>query len=167
MRPSLQFILILVIFAIACNKTEKVTPEKTSDYLSDSTPGLVVADTIIYEVNIVNPNPEDTWTQECLSGLDHKSLIDNIFTMIYDGTATAYNHETGEKMTPAQVEKMEKEDSFDRTKIGMVQFKEVWYINPAETEMTKKVLSMVLGMGVYSNLGEFKGNKAIMRIQLQ
>jgi hypothetical protein len=34
-------------------------------------------------------------------------MLNNIFTMISNGSAVAFNHTTGEKLTPKQVEKME------------------------------------------------------------
>ena len=69
-------------------------------------------------------------------------------------------------LTPKQVEKIEKEEGFSRSDIGMIQFKEAWYLDPDKARMTKEVISMVLGMGVYSSTGEFRGNKALFRVEL-
>jgi hypothetical protein len=87
--------------------------------------------------------------------------------MIYKGQVTAYDHFTNEKLTIRQVQDMEKAEGFGRDQVGMIQFKEAWYINPGETAMTKKVISMVLGMAAYTSSGEFKGNTALMRVELE
>ncbi len=167
MKFSVLFVFMTGAAIIAgCKSDVKQSAASPVAVVFDSVFGQQIADTIIYEVTIVNPNPDDLWTEQCLKGLDHKTLIDNVFAMVYEEIATAYNHDTGEKLTPAQVKNLENEEGFARENIGMIQFKEAWYMNPGSGQMTKKVLSMVLGMGVYSNLGEFKGNKAIMRIEL-
>ena len=93
-------------------------------------------------------------------------LIDNIFEMVYAQRAVAFNHETGEKITTKQVEKIEAREGFSRDNIGMIQFTEVWYMNPGETTMTKKVLSMVLGYNYYTSQGELIGHKALFRVEL-
>jgi hypothetical protein len=86
--------------------------------------------------------------------------------MVYNGSAVAYNHETGEKLTPKQVENMEKEKGFDRSNVGKIQFTEVWYMDPKEAVMTKKVIRMILGMASYDNKGELKGYKALFRVEM-
>ena len=99
--------------------------------------------------------------------LDRDLLVDTVFHMIYTGKVTAYDHTTGEKLTAKQVEKIEQDAGFRRTDIGMIQFKEAWYIDPDNSRMTKDVISMVLGIGVYSDNGEFRGNKALFRVELK
>jgi hypothetical protein len=86
--------------------------------------------------------------------------------MVYEGKAIAYDHTTGEKMTPGQLEKMEKTEGFSRNNIDMIQFKEIWYLNPATTSFTKKVVSMVLGTQVFDSYHTFIANKAVLRVEL-
>jgi len=166
-RMKYAFICIsfLMILSYACRENNSKEPSETNTDI-DSTIGIIIADTIIYDVLIVNNNPEDLWAQQSLKGLDHALLIDNIFKMAYDGSASAYKHDTGEKLTPKQLEMIEAEDGFHRKDISMVQFKEAWYIDPGSSEMTKRVLSMVLGIGQYTSNGDFKGHKAVFRIEL-
>lgn len=128
--------------------------------------GIEMADTIIYQVIIRNPNPEDTWTTACLSGLNRKALIDSIFNLVYDNKLTAYNRETHEKLTLKQVKDLEGADGFSRDKIGMIQFTEAWYLDPATQSMSKKVLAMDLGYDHYSSDGELVGYKPLFRVEM-
>jgi len=166
MKKTMLLAVVLVFLGVACNKKDSSRQGEVGTVVNDTTTGMVVADTIIYDVVILNPNPDDAWASKCLEGLDHKLLIDNIFAMIYSEKSVAYNHETGEKLTPKQVEKIESEEIFDRTNIGKIQFTEVWYMNPGKTEMTKKVLSMVLGYNYYTSNGELIGHKALFRVEI-
>ena len=166
MKNTLIVLTSLIVFCVGCRNDGSTVSENPEATAVSPATGLVVADTIIYDVTIINENPEDAWTEQRLKRLDRTSLVDTIFYMIYSGKVTAYDHTTGEKLTPRQVEKIENEDEFSRSDIGMIQFKEAWYLDPDKAKMTKEVISMVLGIGVYGNNGEFRGNKALFRIEL-
>jgi hypothetical protein len=165
-KTILLIVLSGILLVSSCRKEspKDVISDNVSEY--DSSLGMVVADTIIYEVIILNPNPEDLWTGKCLSRLNRSALIDSIFNMVYTGSAKAYNHDTNEMLTIKQVRKIEKEDNFTRNNIGMIQFTEAWYLNPASNTMTKKVLSMVLGYNFYNSEGELFGHKPVFRVEL-
>jgi hypothetical protein len=166
MKNKLFIIPFLILLIGACRKTDHNTGDKNTASAVEKLPGLVVADTIIYDVIIRNSNPDDAWAAHCLAGLNHSMLINSIFEMVYSGKTSAFNHETGEKLTPKQVEKIEAEKDFTRDNISMLQFKEVWYLNPGESSMTKKVLSMVLGYNYYTSAGELIGHKALFRVEM-
>ena len=166
MKNTLIALVLIPMFCISCRTNDKASTP-SAYFPADSTAVIAVADTIIYDVTIVNENPEDSWAEERLHGLSHRLLVDTLFHMIYAGKVTAYDHTTGEKLTAKQVEKIEQEAGFSRNDIGMIQFKESWYIEPENSKMTKDVISMVLGMGVYSENGEFRGNKALFRVELK
>jgi hypothetical protein len=159
---AISFLALL----LSCRRQagEAVSPEKPA--LADSSAGIVVADTIIYQVLITNYHG-DAWTQKCLGGLHKKALVDSIFGMVYAEKAIAFNHETNEQLTLHQVKDIEKADGFSRDHIGMIQFTEIWYLNTRSNSMTKKVLSMVLGYDVYSSDGELFGHKPLFRIQMR
>jgi hypothetical protein len=167
MKNKLFILAFLLLLVVACRNTSNQLPAKDIALAGDSIPGFVVADTIIYDVIIRNSNPDDTWAVQCLKGLNHRMLIDSIFGMVYSGRTVAYNHETGEKLTPKQVKKIEGEKGFKRDNIGMIQFKEVWYLDPGKTTMTKKVLSMVLGYNYFTSKGELIGHKALFRVEMK
>jgi hypothetical protein len=132
---------------------------------ADSSTGFLVADTIIYDVMIRNPDPDDLWKTKCLQGLDRQAFIDHVFRMLYEEQAIAYDFETREKITPAMLKNLES-DGFNRDHIGMIQFTEAWYLDPAENRMTKNVLSLVLGYDYYTDEGELFGHKPLFRVEL-
>ncbi|HLO57453.1 MAG TPA: hypothetical protein VK179_01820 [Bacteroidales bacterium] len=154
--------LFLLLFCCTQKQADQASPIRSGD----SALGIVVADTVIYDVAVVNHNPDDTWSTERLKNLHHELLLDNVFSMIAGGKAVAYDHTTGEKLTPGHVEKMLKSKEIDPAKIDMIQFKEIWYINASRATLRKEVISMVLGSQIYDNYGTFIGNKAIMRVEL-
>ena len=166
MNNKLVMPIVLLLLAFACRKPDHPAEVGDSLIAADTAAGMVVADTIIYEVIIHNPNPEDPWAVHCLKGLNHSLFVDNIFTMVYSGKLTPYNHETREKLTPVQVQKMETAEGYNRDNIGMIQFTEVWYMNPVKGTMTKKVLSMVLGYNYYTPDGE-RFHKALFRVDME
>ena len=69
----------LLLLVSACKQSKPPATDELAAAVSDSTKGVVVADTIIYDVVISNPNPDDPWAVQCLKGLDHDLLISNIF----------------------------------------------------------------------------------------
>ncbi len=165
MNNKLFACIVLLLIIAACRNGKQPLPAAESRFADDSVPGFVIADTIIYDVIIQNPNPDDAWIAHCLKGLHHRMLVDSIFGMVYSGKITAYDHLTREKLTPNQVRKIEAAAGFSRDDISMIQFTEVWYMNPGETEIIKKVLAMVLGCNYYTQEGE-RFNKALFRVEL-
>jgi hypothetical protein len=166
MNKSLFILAGLVLIAIACRKTEPDVPGREPFSPADTFSGIPVADTIIYEVMISNPNPEDTWTAHRLEGLNRKLLIDQIFELIYAGKISAFNHETGEKLTPKQVEEIEARENFSRDNIGMIQFTEGWFLNSEEITLSKEVRTMVLGYNYDTEEGE-RLHKALFRVEMR
>jgi hypothetical protein len=166
MRLKIMMAVCLMILFTACRKHSTETAASEPFVKSEMPSGIEVADTIIYQVIISNPNPDDTWTTSCLNGLNRKILVDSIFGMVYDGRLIAYNRETHEKLTLKQLKDIEKADGFSRDKIGMIQFTEAWYLDPATRAMTKKVLAMDLGYDYYSSEGDLVGYKSLFRVEM-
>jgi hypothetical protein len=167
MRPEIMMAACLMILFTACREHSMETPASAPVAQSGMSSGIEVADTIIYQVIISNPNPEDTWTTKCLNGLNRKKLVDSIFSMVYDGRLTAVNRETHEKLTTKQFKDMEMANGFSRDKIGMIQFTEAWYLDPATMTMTKKVLAMDLGYDYYTSDGDLVGYKSLFRVEMK
>jgi|WetSurMetagenome_2_1015567.scaffolds.fasta_scaffold220955_2 hypothetical protein len=167
MKQLFIVLVLLTMLNTACKNKASNAPAAYKTQITDSNLGILVADTIIYQVDIVNRNPEDTWAESCLQRLDHKSLVDHLFTLIEQNKVNVYDHLTNEKLTLKQIENMEKEPGFNRDNISMIQFKEAWYLNPETAEMSKKVISMVLGIAQYTSMKEFKGNKALFRLEMK
>lgn len=158
---ALPFILLL---NECSGPTEKPEPEKILVKTHEFT-GMLVADTITYDVIIKNPNPDDKWTAKCLKQLHRKALIDSIFSMIYDGKAKAYDYDTGKLLSPEEIRKRENK-TFKREDIGKIQFTEQWYLDEATESMQKKVLSMILGYEKYNNDGTLIGYLPVFKLIL-
>jgi hypothetical protein len=150
----------------ACHNNNNENVSTPLSFKPDSASEIIIADTIIYEVIIQNPNPGNEWNNERLKGLKHRALIDNIFEMIYAEKVLAYNHETNEKLSPRQVRKMESDKKFSRDDISMIQFTEVWYLNSGMSSMTKNVISMVLGKNFYASDGELFGYEPVLKVEM-
>jgi hypothetical protein len=166
MDNKLLIAIVLMLSAFACRKTDSPAVSGDIQNARDPAKGMVVADTIIYDVIIQNPNPDDAWAVQCLEGLNHRLLIDNLFEMVYSGKLIAFDHTTNEKLTPRQVRKIEETEGFRREDIGMIQFTEAWYLHTGELTMTKEVLTMVLGYNYYTPEGE-RFHKALFRVDLE
>lgn len=155
-----------LIFLSACHNKNSENVSTPLSFEPDSASEIIIADTIIYEVIIQNPNPGNEWNNERLQGLNRSALIDHIFDMILTEKIRAFNHETNEKLTPRQVQKMESDKKFSRDDISMIQFTEVWYLNPDMASMTKKVISMVLGKNFYTSDGELFGYEPVLSVEM-
>ena len=164
--PSRIALFIIIIFLAACRQPTEPSHPGTSGE-PDSTAGMIVADTIIYDVLISNPDPTDPWAIRSLGRLNRKAMIDSIFSMVYTQRAVAYNHETNERLTLKQVRQIEAAEGFSRDNIGMIQFTESWYLNAGANTMTKKVISLILGYNFYSSDGELFGHKPVFRIEMR
>ena len=125
-----------------------------------------VASDIVYDVIIKNANPYDTWTTECLKGLDRKTLIDDLFRAIYEGKLTAVDFDTDRELSPEKIRELEKEIKKVRSRIAKVQFTENWYFDTLTLSMHKEVRSIVLGYEVYDEQGEVRGYKPVFRVDL-
>ncbi len=132
----------------------------------DSMAGNLIADTIIYDVIIKNPNPDDIWTEQCLGNLRRDEFVNQLFEAVYDKRANAYDFVTGIKMSPRDLRKFEKTEDFGRDKVGKIQFAEVWYFDAAKLTMEKRILYMILGYEVMGDNSEIIGYKPVFRIYL-
>lgn len=167
-------ILMAGIFLLnSCHRTQKQPADNrnlpataaadSSTFCADS--GQVGRD-IVYDVIIKNPNPDDTWTSQCLAGLDRKTLVDDIFRAIYAGRITATDFDTGEELSPEQVKEREKEIEEVRARVAKIQFTEDWYFDTLNLTMRKEVRYMVLGYEVYDDQGNVRGYKPVFRVML-
>lgn len=156
--PALSAVFIM----FSCNSP---SIEKEVVYINtDDIIGNIVADTIIYDVIIKNRDKTDLWKDECLQYLNKDAFIDSIFTAVYNGRHIAYDLFTNEEIPAVELKKLEANEIISRDKIGKIQFREVWYLSSEHMVMKKKILSLILGMEVYSETGEFRDYKPVFRI---
>ncbi len=133
-----KFVIFLItlstFFTFSCKNENSVKFSKN---------GLdVIADTITYTAIIKNPDKTDTWTEQCLSRLDIKAFSNLIFDEIYAGKLKPYNYQLGYVMTLEEVKEFEKE--YSRSRIGKALFTEEWYFDKKNTQMIKRVNSVML-----------------------
>jgi len=128
--------------------------------------GEIVADPIIYEVIVKNPDPDDEWGNEKIRKLKTRKIIDRIFDAVYAGNATRYNYHTGEVMSIEDISQLEASDEFDRSLIGKIQFEEDWYFDPDNLAIYKKVKSVLLAYEVYDQFNEVVGYKAAFLVHM-
>ena len=168
MKPITISSLLIVIFILNCtNQRTSDPPSAGSEKLvTGKLSGLLIANPIIYDVVVKNPDPEDSWAAEQVKEFKRTDLIDMIFQAVEDGKAQAFNYHTGKKMTLNDIKMIENNDEFDRSKIGKIQFIEDWYFDPVNLTMDKKVKSIMLAYEVYDQFGKVRGYKAAFRIDL-
>ncbi len=146
------------------------TESNTALYLSAGTElpagAVLIARDIVTEV-IIKPDPEgDPWEVEKVAGYNGESLVDGIFSSIYDGTMTVYDYHSGEPLKPVDVKKIEGEFKNDRTKIGKISFTEDWYYFPEELRVEKRTKSVTFGYELYNNVGKVYAYRAAFRADL-
>ena len=172
MKAKIIFLSTLLLVALSCHRHPDNPPDNANlPEIVDTTATFTatagrVADSIVYDVVIKNANPYDTWTTECLSGLDRSTFVDELFRAIYEGKLTAIDFDTEEKLPPEKVRKLEKEIKKVRSRIAKIQFTEDWYFDTLSLTMQKDVRSIVLGYEVYDDQGAVRGYKPVFRVDL-
>ncbi len=172
-------IFSLLAILMSCNSQQKenqetvlpdyYVPKRTTYYetnLSD-TNAIRISDTIIYDVTIKNPEPQDDWTASCLKYVDVKAFANVIFQAIYSGRATAYDYYKETPFSIEQVRQFERNPDFRRERIGKVQFIEKWYFDEKNFAMGKKVLGLMLAYEIPDTNGKPKGYKAGLKVLLR
>jgi len=127
---------------------------------------VLIASDIVTEV-IIKPDPEgDPWEIEKVAGYQGETLVNNIFSRIYDGTLTVFDYHSGEPLSADDVKNIEKEFSNDRTRIGKLSFTEDWYYDPSTNSLYKKARSVTFGYELYNNFGKVYAYRAAFRADL-
>jgi hypothetical protein len=141
--------------------------DKNSEPAQTKDIGTLVADTILYPVDIINLDSTDTWADTRLKKLQHGKLTNIIFEALYNGKATAYDYYTHKPVPIEDIKKMEASGEFNRQEMAQLQFEESWFFNPENATMTKQVLSILLAWPVYDNQGTFQAYKAGFVVKLK
>jgi hypothetical protein len=167
------FLALLALVSCTGKKSPSSAPctfRQEAESPGDSTGGtggpVVAAGSIVYDVEILNPYPDDAWTTECLSSLDHKSLVDFVFDGIYSGRFSAYDIFEGTPVSAKKIRKMEKNGEFSRDRIGKFQFQEEWLLDTLNMSFTKKVTEIRMGLQKFNDEGELTGYAPLLRVVL-
>jgi hypothetical protein len=132
----------------------------------DAGEARLVADRIVYDVEIINPYPDDLWTSECLESLDHESLVEFVFSGIYSGEFSAFDIFEGNPVSIRKIRKMEDNGEFSRESIGKFQFQEEWILDTGSMTFTKKVTEIRMGLQKFNEEGDLTGYAPLLRVIL-
>ncbi len=172
------FFLPVVLFVISCsdeppennNKdedstkvTQEIYPNSGNFYVPDSGKNLIVADPIIYDVIVKNPDKSDEWTEYCLQNTDIEAIKNIIYNAILQGRLLPYHYRTDTVIDFDEVKKMiENKDK----KIGKMQFEEKWYFNEDSLTMHKTVSYITFGYELINDNGKVYGYEPAFKIYL-
>ncbi len=135
----ISLLAILTLINLSCKQE---SADRVTDPIS---PGLIkVADNIIYDV-IVKAETDDEWDIEKVAGYSGNEMIDNLFESLYSGKLKARDYHSGQELSPGDIKNIEKQEDFERSNIGKIQFTEDWYFNPSNNKIEKKVETIVFG----------------------
>jgi hypothetical protein len=157
------YICIISITTFACNLNQ---PKPQIVSLGDKENYTVLADTMISDVVILNPD-NDEWTDYCLRKLDRKILVNEIFKSVYEGKLAAYEFFNNNPLSIEDIKTLENDPEFSKDNIGKVQFEEAWYFDSTNLKMVKKVHSIMLAYEIYDLNGEVKGYKPAFKVYLK
>jgi hypothetical protein len=163
MNKTYLFLVFIITLSVSC-KNQVV--EKVVSQAEVSSPENLIADTIIYDVIIKNPNPNDEWTEECLQHFNRPNFVNDIFQAVYNKEVEAFDYFNDELLKPNKLQKMEEDGEVDRDLIGKIQFTEKWYYDKNNLIFSKEILSVVLGEEIHNQDGGIRGYKPIFRVEL-
>ncbi len=159
-RKTYIWILFASVFISSCNFNQSNSKDLN---LGNESNYMEIADTIITDVIILNPD-DDEWTEYTLRNLDKKTLVDEIFKLVYKGDLEPYEFFYNEPLTIDDIKALEKDPEFSRKKIAKVQFEEAWYFDTKSQKMIKKVHSIMLAYEIYNFQGEIRGYKPAFKV---
>ena len=153
---------VLVLLLISCTRQKEPEDLQVSDVQTGS---RQLADQIIYDVIIKNPDPGDEWTEKCLGGLKRGELVDFIFAGLYDDRFRAYDI-FNDKLIPARtIRKMEEDGEFTRDQVSKIQFVEDWYVDNEGYPMSKRVTEVRLGVEHFDGFGMHMGHNPLFKVR--
>ncbi len=163
-RLKIIAVIIPAIFIYSCR--EKIPEPKES--LVERTPLnlAIIADTVIYDVVVKNPEPDDLWTEECLRNLNRQGLVDIIFNAIYRQELIPYDFFSNNPLSLNDITNLENNPEFSRENIGTLQFTEEWHFDEVNLRMKKRVHSLSLGYEVFDLSGNLRGYKPAFMVKL-
>lgn len=162
MSKTVLYLVVLLFLFISCQSESG----KSNQPDSPTNSGIVVADTILYPVDIINLDTTNTWASSRLRNLEHQKLIDLLFEAVYEGNAEAQDYYSRQPIPAEELKKMEATGKFDRTQAAQLQFEETWRVDPQEGTMTKSIQSVLLAWPVFDSQGNFQAYQAGFVISL-
>lgn len=157
-------LLIPVILIYGCSENIPVQKEPVVQRTELNIP--VIADTVIYDVVVKNPEPDNHWTEESLRNLNREAFVDLIFNAIYRKELVPYDYFTRKALSIDEIYGLENDPVFSRENIGSIQFVEEWYFDEINLRMEKRVNSITLGYEIFDFDGNLRGYKPAFTVKL-
>ncbi|MBN2597223.1 MAG: hypothetical protein JXR82_10610 [Marinifilaceae bacterium] len=145
------------LFLFSCQQKDTVENKEYS--------GVKIANPIIYEVLVTNPNPEDDWKTECLANTNIKELAKDIIKAVRNGDLATFDYYDNHQLSKPELEKIIAESDLINH-IGKIQFEEEWFWDSKKLSLKKRVKKMMFGYEIYDALGKVKGYKASFVVNL-
>lgn len=165
---AVYLLICSLVVIISCKQSNEYSNNKlTGSVNNEILSSKIIADTIIYDVIIKNPNPSDNWKRHCLAGLNYRGLVDFIFEQAYSGNYIITNYDNGKEISINKLKRLEKDDDDLRRKIGKIQFTERWFYTDDSAELKKDIIAMVIGKEIINLQGEIGGYEAIFKLKLR
>ena len=167
MKSNQLFIMLIfgIIAFIGCN--DRTESNQTIGETSVGSDGIImIADTITYNVELTNKDPEDYVSAEFLKKLETRAFIENIMAKVTNGELTAFDYFTGEKIEIQKLIKDLKKGMFKLDDFAQMQFCEEWTFDTARLVFSKQVKSIVLGYKITDKENNIKGYKPAFKIYL-
>jgi hypothetical protein len=159
-RTALPVVLICIL---SCTSQKEQENQQISDVKTGSGQ---IADQIIYDVIIKNPDPGDEWTEKCLGGLNRGELVDFILAGLYEDRFKAFDIFNDNPIPARVIRKMEEDGEFTRDQVSKIQFVEDWYIDPEAFTMSKRVTEVRLGVEHFDAFGMHMGHNPLFKVRL-
>lgn len=170
---SLSLILAgILLISNSCRQgPDKTDPAGTSIskgpvIAADQAGSIKIAEKIVYDVEIINAFPDDTWAEESLKDLDHGTAVDFVFAGLYRGKFKAFDIFEGTPVPANKIRKMEADGEFSREQIGKFQFMEEWVLDTLNMSFSKKVLEIRMGLQKFNSDSVLTGYAPLLRVVL-
>jgi hypothetical protein len=150
-------LIVSGLFLFSCQNKQENSPTKTK--------GELIADPIIYEVIVKNPNPDDEWLNECLENTNSSYLIEQILKEVKAGSLKAYDYYDNHELSMSEIKQIIKENDLNE-RTGKIQFEENWYWDKNQLQLKKEVKKLMFGFEIYDATGKLRGYKASFVVNL-
>ena len=180
MKMRIILLMFLSITILSCNKnnsdkqsnadslaSQRPIYPKTGNYFQTpkTNESLIIADPIIYDVIVKNPDKSDQWTTFCLKNTDIDAITKAILNAIYQKRLIPYYYRSDDSIIPIDsIKKME--NKFGTKDIGKIQFNEKWFFNEKDLKLYKKVISLTFGYELKNDVGEVYGYRPAFKVYL-
>lgn len=165
LKQIIVYVFLVVIALNSCKDHQKECEKhkKTCCNSNDTSNKKVFADTIIYET-IINSDPQNEWSVQCLKQLKRDELIVFILNAVENEKLTPYEVNSTKELTKNELKDIMSDADYDKSKINKIQFIEKWQIDTNLFSFKKVVYAIDLGFEARDIEGNIKGYKPLFRV---